>query len=257
MRRPPHLHFRHDASRHRLRVRPAVPYCATSAAARSDAVEVCDAHPELMRAAQCIGSRPRRRVPGLRRDEPTAGVVRVRRQAEAGERPGDQQRGRAAEARRLSCDEFACYDVEVLVECRWNHLRRQSLHGRLHVELTHRVVPDEAEVAGASRRDRPVADTRPTSARGAPGCDGDRARFRRRFLREPRRRPESNTRASCRSTPPARRRPPLSGDALRPRHRPRHVLERDGPPRRDRALRILGRSPRRSTRRTRGWCTAT
>ena len=22
--------------------------------------------------------------------------------------------------------------VEVYVECRWNHLRRQSLHGRLH-----------------------------------------------------------------------------------------------------------------------------
>ena len=31
-----------------------------------------------------------------------------------------------------SCDEFACYDVEVCPECRWNHLRRQSLHGRLH-----------------------------------------------------------------------------------------------------------------------------
>ena len=29
-------------------------------------------------------------------------------------------------------DEFACYDVEVCTGCRWNHLRRQSLHGRLH-----------------------------------------------------------------------------------------------------------------------------
>ena len=39
-----------------------------------------------------------------------------------------------AELRKLgaSCDEFACYDVEVCVDCRWNHLRRQSLHGRLH-----------------------------------------------------------------------------------------------------------------------------
>ena len=31
-----------------------------------------------------------------------------------------------------SCDEFACYDVEVCLDCKWNHLRRQSLHGRLH-----------------------------------------------------------------------------------------------------------------------------
>ena len=40
----------------------------------------------------------------------------------------------AAELRKLgaTCDEFACYDVEVCVDCRWNHLRRQSLHGRLH-----------------------------------------------------------------------------------------------------------------------------
>ena len=31
-----------------------------------------------------------------------------------------------------TCDEFACFDVEVCVDCRWNYLRRQSLHGRLH-----------------------------------------------------------------------------------------------------------------------------
>jgi hypothetical protein len=29
-----------------------------------------------------------------------------------------------------SYDEFSCYDVEVCLDCRWNHLRRQSLHGR-------------------------------------------------------------------------------------------------------------------------------
>ncbi len=31
-------------------------------------------------------------------------------------------------------DEFACYDVEVCPDCGWNHLRRQSLHGRNHTE---------------------------------------------------------------------------------------------------------------------------
>jgi len=41
---------------------------------------------------------------------------------------------RAAELAKLGArhDEFACYDVEVCLDCRWNHLRRSSMHGRSH-----------------------------------------------------------------------------------------------------------------------------
>ena len=94
-------------------------------------LDVCDAHPELMRAAQNIGVRHRRPVPGVRRVQPAPREVRLRRQAQAGQRPGHQN---TAELAKLgaSCDEFACYDVEVCLDCQWNHLRRQSLHGRLH-----------------------------------------------------------------------------------------------------------------------------
>jgi hypothetical protein len=31
-------------------------------------------------------------------------------------------------------DEFACYVVEVCLECRWNHLARRELHGRRYAD---------------------------------------------------------------------------------------------------------------------------
>jgi Family of unknown function (DUF5318) len=94
-------------------------------------LEVCDAHPELMRAAQCIGS-------DLGDECPVCGATNLRLVSYVYGDKLKQANGRAisneAELRKLgaSCDEFACYDVEVCLECRWNHLRRQSLHGRLH-----------------------------------------------------------------------------------------------------------------------------
>ncbi len=94
-------------------------------------LDVCDAHPELMRAAQCIGA-------DLDDECPVCGATNMRVVSYVYGEKLKQANGRAisndAELRRLvkSCDEFACYDVEVCVECRWNHLRRQSLQGRLH-----------------------------------------------------------------------------------------------------------------------------
>jgi uncharacterized protein DUF5318 len=94
-------------------------------------LEVCDAHPELMRAAQCIGN-------DLEDECPVCGAMNLRIVTYVYGDKLKQANGRAisneAELRKLgaTCDEFACYDVEVCVECRWNHLRRQSLHGRLH-----------------------------------------------------------------------------------------------------------------------------
>ena len=94
-------------------------------------LDVCDAHPELVRAAQNIGV-------DLNDQCPVCGESNMRLVKYVYGDKLKQANGRAisnnAELLKLgaSCDEFACYDVEVCVDCRWNHLRRQSLHGRLH-----------------------------------------------------------------------------------------------------------------------------
>jgi hypothetical protein len=94
-------------------------------------LDVCDAHPELVRAAQCIGIE-------LDDECPVCAAGRLRMVTYVYGDKLKQANGRAiagpAELARLgaSHDEFACYDVEVCVDCRWNHLRRQSWHGRLH-----------------------------------------------------------------------------------------------------------------------------
>jgi hypothetical protein len=94
-------------------------------------LEVCDAHPELLRAAGNIGV--------VLDDECPVCSARALRLVTYvyGDKLKDAN-GRCvaddAELARLTArhDEFACYDVEVCTECGWNHLRRQSLHGRLH-----------------------------------------------------------------------------------------------------------------------------
>jgi Family of unknown function (DUF5318) len=94
-------------------------------------LDVCDAHPELVRAAQFIGT-------DIDDECPVCGATKLRLVTYVYGEKLKQANGRAisnqAELRKLgaSCDEFACYDVEVCIDCRWNHLRRQSLHGRLH-----------------------------------------------------------------------------------------------------------------------------
>ena len=94
-------------------------------------LDVCDAHPELMRAAQNIGV-------DMTDQCPVCGESNLRLVKYVYGDKLKQANGRAisntAELAKLgaSCDEFACYDVEVCLDCRWNHLRRQSLHGRLH-----------------------------------------------------------------------------------------------------------------------------
>jgi hypothetical protein len=94
-------------------------------------LDVCDAHPELMRAAQNIGV-------AITDQCPVCGDSNLRLVSYVYGEKLKQANGRAisdtSELLKLgaSCDEFACYDVEVCLDCRWNHLRRQSLHGRLH-----------------------------------------------------------------------------------------------------------------------------
>jgi hypothetical protein len=93
-------------------------------------IDVCDAHPELMRAARHIGK-------PASDDCPVCGNQDLRLVSYVYGDNLKQVNGRCIsidELARLGArhDEFACYDVEVCVDCRWNHLRRSSLHGRLH-----------------------------------------------------------------------------------------------------------------------------
>ena len=94
-------------------------------------LDVCDAHPELLRAAQHIGVETTEECPVCGADNLRVVVYAY------GDTLKDAN-GRAIangeELARLVSrhDEFACYDVEVCLECRWNYRLRQSLHGRLH-----------------------------------------------------------------------------------------------------------------------------
>jgi hypothetical protein len=91
-------------------------------------IDVCDAHPELMRAAKHIGEKTSEECPicgepGLRLVLYTYGKAlkrangRVRRRAEIGEL-------------RSQVDEFVCYIVEVCLDCQWNHLVMSFETGR-------------------------------------------------------------------------------------------------------------------------------
>jgi hypothetical protein len=87
--------------------------------------EVCDAHPELIRAARNVGEESSRTCPICEE----ANVVLVSYVFG----PRMPAHGRCvttkAEMQRLSGggDELACYVVEVCPSCRWNHLARTFL----------------------------------------------------------------------------------------------------------------------------------
>ena len=96
---------------------------------RLDVVDVCDAHPELLRAARNVG-RP------LGDDCPiceTATTVEVTYVFGSGLPPGGRCPGTATELNRLRRREepVLCYDVEVCPSCAWHHLtRKYSAGGR-------------------------------------------------------------------------------------------------------------------------------
>jgi hypothetical protein len=97
---------------------------------RLSRLDVCDAHPELMRAARNIG------VP-LEEDCPICGEVRlvhVTYVFGAGLPAQGKCPATAAELGRLTrrAAEVACYVVEVCPDCAWNHLVRMYPAGGRH-----------------------------------------------------------------------------------------------------------------------------
>jgi Family of unknown function (DUF5318) len=101
-------------------------------AGRLDRDDVCDAHPELLRAGRHIGS-----------PAPTACPVCGRRNlrlvsyvyGDALARANGRCITSPTELDRLDAthEEFTRYVVEVCLDCHWNHLQRHELHGRRHV----------------------------------------------------------------------------------------------------------------------------
>lgn len=96
-------------------------------------LDICDAHPELMRAARYVGTDTERECPvcegahlrlvsyvygdALRRHRANGRCITTARELEQLE---------------TKVDEFTCYEVEVCPECSWNYLSRSYLLGRRH-----------------------------------------------------------------------------------------------------------------------------
>lgn len=98
-------------------------------AGRRDRTELCDAHPELVRAGRHVGE-------AADEDCPVCGSASLRLVSYVYGDALRQANGRcityAGELAKLEAthDEFSRYVVEVCVACRWNHLRRHELYGR-------------------------------------------------------------------------------------------------------------------------------
>ena len=93
--------------------------------------DVCDAHPELIRAARNVGERAGIKCPVCEgRDVYYVSYVYGDGLKHANGRclsyPGELEKLRAKH------DEFDRYVVEVCTDCRWNHLGARELHGRRH-----------------------------------------------------------------------------------------------------------------------------
>jgi len=92
-------------------------------------VDVCDAHPELLRAARNVGRRTGAECPICE----VTGMVEVTFVFGAHLPPGGRCPGTATELNRLRkrAEPVTCYAVEVCPACAWHHLtRKYSAGGR-------------------------------------------------------------------------------------------------------------------------------
>ncbi|HEV7886574.1 MAG TPA: DUF5318 family protein [Acidimicrobiales bacterium] len=95
---------------------------------RLSRLDVCDAHPELMRAATHVGAPTAEQCPICEARD----LVLVSYAFGPHLPPSGQCFTSAAELARLSrrAGQVACYVVEVCPDCRWNHLTRTYISGR-------------------------------------------------------------------------------------------------------------------------------
>jgi hypothetical protein len=100
-------------------------------AGRRQRSDVCDAHPELVRAGRHVGDRTEQGCPvcgsdGLRLVSYVYGDGLRHANGRCIATPNELEKLDATH------EEFSRYVVEVCVDCRWNHLHRLDLHGRSH-----------------------------------------------------------------------------------------------------------------------------
>lgn len=96
---------------------------------RLSKVDVCDAHPELVRAARNVGVLTEEECPICKKDR----TVQVTFVFGARLPPGGRCPGTERELRRLCrrAEPVVCYAVEVCPSCSWHHLlRRYPAGGR-------------------------------------------------------------------------------------------------------------------------------
>jgi len=105
--------------------------------------DVCDAHPELLRAARNVGTVTERRCPICLLADDRADVPRDEAQTlrtvtyvyggDLNRRNGHVVWNREElEGLAASHQSFTAYVVECCLVCGWNHLVESSLHGRAH-----------------------------------------------------------------------------------------------------------------------------
>lgn len=92
--------------------------------------DVCDAHPELLRAARHIGQETSDECPICEKAQ--LRVVLYTYGKGLKRRNGSVSRAQDLRELRSQIDEFTCYVVEVCTQCNWNHLVRSFVTGRRH-----------------------------------------------------------------------------------------------------------------------------
>lgn len=109
-------------------------------------LDVCDAHPELIRAARNIGDPIARPCPVCGHD--SLRLVRYvygDQLKQLSGRPVYPKGWEAELAKEI--DEFRCYSVEVCVDCEWNHLAACYLMGKKYA-----MQPPPSRSTGRRRR---------------------------------------------------------------------------------------------------------
>lgn len=97
---------------------------------KRERLDVCDAQPELLRAARNLGE-------PVGADCPVCGSAHLVLVSYVFGDALRRANGRCIDADELARldaahEEFARYVVEVCPDCHWNHLQRRELHGRRH-----------------------------------------------------------------------------------------------------------------------------
>ena len=97
--------------------------------------DVCDAHPELIRAARFIGEEVEDTCPVCEKERLKVVVYTYGKELRGRENGRVRRRADLAEL-KARVGEFSCYVVEVCNGCRWNHLVRSFQTGHRHANVS-------------------------------------------------------------------------------------------------------------------------